>query len=91
MAAGWWPIKDVTYRRTGADWLPATRMRLDQYVDHLSRVVLGRGSDSRIVTAVCQAVGYPPSTVITGTHQVVGWMHVRVMGALLDSPDHMRR
>jgi hypothetical protein len=91
LAAGWWPTKDVTYRKAGADWLPATRMRLDQYVDHLSRVVLGRESDSRIVTAICQAVGYPPSTVITKTHQVVGWMHVRVMGALLDSPDHMRR
>jgi hypothetical protein len=91
LAAGWWPTQDVTYRSNGADWLPSPGMRLDAYADHLSRVVLGKPADERIVAAICGVTGYPASAPISAGHQVVGWMHVRVMGVLLDSPDHMRR
>jgi hypothetical protein len=91
LAAGWWPTKDVTYRKSGADWLPAASLRLDSYVDHLSRAVLGKPADARTLAAVVGVTGYPASTLVSKTHQVAGWMHVRVMGVLLDSPDHMRR
>ena len=90
LAAGWWPTKDVTYRKP-ASWLPQERIRFDQYVDHLSRVVLGTPADARTLAAVVGVTGFPASTVVSATHQVAGWMHVRVMGVLLDSPDHMRR
>ena len=91
LTAGWWPTRDVVYRSTGAAWLPQRSIRLDQYVDHLSRMMLGKGSSPRILDAVVAATGYPPGTVVTKDHQVAGWMFVRVVGALLDSPDHMRR
>jgi uncharacterized protein (DUF1800 family) len=91
LAAGWWPTKDVVYRSNGAAWLPRASLRLDEYVDHLSTSVLGKHADARTVAAVAGVTGFPASTVITASHQVVGWMHVRVMGVLLDSPDHMRR
>jgi hypothetical protein len=91
LAAGWWPTQDVVYRNTGAAWLPRTSLRLDEYVDHLSRSVLGKAADARTVAAVAGVTGYSASTVVSAGHQVVGWMHVRVMGVLLDSPDHMRR
>jgi uncharacterized protein (DUF1800 family) len=91
LAAGWWPTQDVTYRKTGADWLPQASLRLDAYVDHLSRQVLGKPADARTLAAVLGVTGYPASTLVSRTHQVAGWMHVRVMGVLLDSPDHMRR
>lgn len=91
LAAGWWPTKDVTYRTSGASWLPQRRIRLDQWVDHLCRTLLGRRSDSRMLTAVVTVTGYPPRTIITKNHPVAGWLFVRLVGALLDSPDHMHR
>ncbi|MGZ6884453.1 MAG: DUF1800 domain-containing protein [Nocardioidaceae bacterium] len=90
LAAGWWPTKDVSYRRPAA-WLPQQQIRLDQYVDHLCRMVLGKPSTSRILSASISAVGYGPSALITADHPVSGWLFVRLMGVLLDSPDHMRR
>jgi uncharacterized protein (DUF1800 family) len=89
-AAGWWPTADVTYR-TAASWLPQPSIRLDQYVDHLCRVLLGRVSTSRILTAAVTATGFGPATLITPTHMVSRSAFVRLVGTLLDSPEHMRR
>jgi uncharacterized protein (DUF1800 family) len=91
LTAGWWPTKDVTYRKSGAAWLPRSRIRLDQWVDHLCRVILGKPSDARLLRAVVTATGYPPATVVTKDHQLAGWLFVHLVGTLLDSPDHMRR
>jgi len=89
-AAGWWPTQDVTYR-TGATWLPQPSIRLDQYVDHLCRVLLGRVSNARILTAAVTATGFGPATLITKDHLVSRSAFVRLVGTLLDSPEHMRR
>jgi uncharacterized protein (DUF1800 family) len=89
-AAGWWPTQDVTYR-TAASWLPQPSIRLDQYVDHLCRVLLGRSSTSRILGAAVAATGFGPATLITPTHLVSRSAFVRLVGTLLDSPEHMRR
>jgi uncharacterized protein (DUF1800 family) len=91
LAAGRWPTRDVTYRRTGTAWLPRPRLRLDEWVDHLCRAVLAKPSDSRLLGAVVAATGYPPATVVTARHPLAGWLFVHVVGTLLDSPDHMRR
>lgn len=90
LTAGWWPTEDVVYR-SPASWLPERSLRLDRYVDHLSRVLLGRPSDARTLAAAVAAVGYPPNTVVTREHAVAGWLFVRLAGVLLDSPDHLRR
>jgi hypothetical protein len=89
LAGGWWPTKDVTYR-TPASWLPQPRIRFDRYVDHLSRMMLGRPSTTRILNSAIAATGCGPATVITKDHAVSSWLFVRLVGALLDSPDHMR-
>jgi uncharacterized protein (DUF1800 family) len=91
LAAGWYPTQDVTYRASGASWLPTGRIRFDRWVDHLCRVLLGRRSDSRMLTAAVTVTGYPPRTVVTRDHPLASWLFVRVVGALLDSPDHMHR
>jgi uncharacterized protein (DUF1800 family) len=90
LTAGWWPTRDVTYVRPAA-WLPQSRIRLDQYVDHLSRMLLGRPSTSRVLSAAVAAVGYPPATVVTRDHELSQWLFVRLVGVLLDSPEHLRR
>lgn len=90
LAGGWWPRRDVTFR-SPSSWLPAPTVRLDQYVDHLCRAVLGKRSESRILQAVVDATGYPATTLVNSNHAIGTWMFVRVLGVLLDSPDHMRR
>lgn len=90
LTAGWWPREDVAYR-SPASWLPERSVRLDRYVDHLSRVLLGRPSNARILGAALEAVGHGPATKVTRAHPLAGWQFVRLAGALLDSPDHMSR
>lgn len=90
LGAGYWPTVDVRHRSYGS-WLPERRIRLDAYVDHLCRMLLGRGSTSRELKAVCQATGLRPAEVITKDHALCRWMFVRLAAVLLDSPDHMSR
>ena len=90
MANGWWPDGNARYRKPVA-WLPERRLRFDEYVDHLSRMLLGRGSTPRLLTAAVQATGFGPSTIVTPDHQVAGWMSGRLLTTLLDTPEHMSR
>ena len=67
-------------------------LRLDEYVDHLCRSVLGKPADARTVGGRRRRHRLPgraPSS--PRATRSCGWMHVRVMGVLLDSPDHMSR
>jgi hypothetical protein len=90
LIGGWWPDRAVTYRRH-ADWLPQRRIRFDAYVDHLCRTVHGRGSTPRLLEAAVQATECRPREVISRDHPVAGWLFVRLMAVLLDSPEHMTR
>jgi uncharacterized protein (DUF1800 family) len=90
LIGGWWPTKDVVYR-SPASWLPQATLRLDEYVDHLCRTLLGKKSDSRLLSAVCATTGYGPATIVSAKHAIGSWLFVRVVAVLLDSPDHMRR
>ena len=90
LTAGWWPTKDVRYAKPRG-FLPEKQMRLDQWVDHLCRQVLGRTSNKRILDAALTAVGYGPGEKVTKDHQLTDWLFVRLVGTLLDSPDHMQR
>ncbi len=90
LTGGWWPKQDVVYRPR-ASWLPESSIRLDRYVDHMCRMILGKPSTPRILGAVVAAVGYGPATKVTPDHAICSWLFVRLVGVLLDSPDHMRR
>lgn len=90
LTAGWWPREDVRYRAP-ASWLPERRIRFDRYVDHLCRMILGKPSSTRILSAAVAATGCRPGEPVTRDHAVSEWLFVRLVGVLLDSPDHMRR
>ena len=90
LVGGWWPKEQVVFRRP-ASWLPQRRIRFDQYVDHLCRLVHGKGSSPRMLKAAVQATGVRPGEVITASHPLGSWLFVRLMAALLDSPEHMSR
>ena len=72
-------------------WLPQPRMRFDQFVDHLCRVLLGRGSTDRLLTAACQATGCRRARSSTPTTRWCSWLMPRLLTAILDTPDHMTR
>ncbi len=95
MGGGWWPKEAVNYR-LGAEWLPASALRFDTYVDHLCRTWLGRTADERLLKTAIQAVTGPESwaiitesTTVTSKHSLAGWLFPRLVSALLDTPDHM--
>jgi hypothetical protein len=90
LAGGYYPDSGVRYR-TPRSWLPQPSLRLDAYVDHVCRLLLGRGSTSLELQAVCQATGCTPATVVTAKHALARWMFVRMAIVLLDSPTHMSR
>ncbi len=90
LAGGWYPSDAVTYRRPES-WLPQRRIRFDQYVDHLCRMIHGRRSTPRLLQAAVQAVDCRPGEIITRDHPLAGWLLVRLLGVLLDSPQHMSR
>jgi uncharacterized protein (DUF1800 family) len=90
MGGGYYPRLDVRYRPARA-WLPQRRIRLDYYVDHLCRMILGRRSTSRDLMAVCQATGRAPTEIVTATHPLARYQFPRMVACLLDSPSHMSR
>ncbi len=90
LTAGWWPTKDARYKKP-EKFLPEKEIRLDAWIDHLSRQILGRPAGKRLVKAAVAAVGYRPGEKVTKDHALAQWLFVRLVGALLDSPDHMQR
>lgn len=90
LAGGYYPKRGVVYR-SSASWLPQRRIRFDQYVDHLCRLVLGRPSTPLLLQAAVQAVECRPAEVVHKDHRVATWLHTRLMAVLLDSPEHMTR
>lgn len=90
LGGGYWPTGNVTYRDPGS-WLPERRIRFDELVDHLCRVVLGRPSTSRILGAACIVGQARPRDVVTADHPVVRYRMGRILTMLLDTPQHMNR
>ena len=94
LAGGWYPKGQVEYRAPAyflPDDFPATGVPFARLVDHLSRVVLGRTSTTRILRAACEGCDIEPTEVITGSHALMRYKFHRLLAVLLDSPAHMTR
>ncbi len=88
--AGWWPSNGARYRST-TYWVPREPLRLDAYVDHLSRTFFGIPAPDWLVRTAVQATGLRAREVVSRDHAVADWLGVRLIGALLDTPLHMTR
>ncbi len=91
LSGGWMGEQGSVRYRSRKSWLPADRLRFDAFVDHLCRVLLGRGSSDRLVTAACQATGCRRGEMVDDQHQLVSWMMPRLLTAILDTPEHLTR
>ena len=90
LAGGYSPSQQATYL-TPASYLPQASIRFDRFVDHLCRVLLGRGSTPVLLDAACEGTGTGVAEVVTADHAVIRWKFARLVAALLDSPEHMTR
>ncbi|GAB4003853.1 hypothetical protein GCM10028772_08680 [Nocardioides ultimimeridianus] len=91
MAGSWWPTVGATYRRQ-LGWLPERRLRFDLFVDHLARVIHGRGSTPLLLQVACEATGCRPGDVISAQHPLFAWQDLpRLLTVFLDCPTHMTR
>lgn len=90
LAGGYYPKLAVRYR-SGASFIPATRMSFAAYVDHLSRTLLGTPSTEKVLRAACAATKLSPTTTITRKHGVARYQFPMVASVLLDSPAHLTR
>lgn len=73
--------------RPHADWLPEDGITLAEFVDHLSRVLLGRDSTDRLLNACTTSVGFGANEVITSTHTIIRHNRVRhLLSLVLNQP-----
>ena len=59
LAGGYYPDGGVRYRKP-ASWLPQPSLRLDRYVDHMCRMLLGRPSTSLDLKAAARPPAAAP-------------------------------
>ena len=82
---------DPTFARAtrpgGAELLPRSSMRFDQYVDHLSRQLLGIAATDRLVRAACAATGLSIATKVNSSSAATNEDWPRLLVSLFDSPD----
>lgn len=90
LSGGYYPNGEVVHR-TPASWLPQSRIRHDRLIDHMCRVLLGRPATERLVGAVVLATQVPAHEQITSSHPLVRYRFLRLLTALLDTPEHMTR
>ena len=89
-AGHWYPSSGIRYRSHGS-WLPQKRIRFDLLVDHLCRLLHGRGATSTLLGAACLCLDMEPGTVVTRDSWIVRYRMPHLLGLLLDTPAFMTR
>ncbi len=74
-------------RPSGVDLLPASSLRFDQFIDHLSKLLFGFPATDRMVRAACAVTGLAISAVVNSTSAATNDDWPRVLVSLFDSPD----
>lgn len=90
LAGGWWPTKQVKYRKA-KHWVPRWGMPFEDLVDRLSRNLTGRPASQRLIRTCCQITGVKRTDPITREHGIVTWQMPLVIATILDTPDFMTR
>ncbi len=90
LGSGYWPTVDVAYRAP-RKYLPESGMRFDVLVDHLCRVLIGRGSTAALLEAACKGCDVSPADTITRQHAVMRHKFPRLISSVLDTAEHMTR
>ena len=89
-AAHNWPRTGVDYPPV-SHWFPQGSMAFRDLVDHLSRVLHGRASDSRLLKACCTATGIEAGEKVSPQHPIIKRGMGFLLVVFLDHPRHYER
>lgn len=89
-AGGYYPSEEATHRTTQS-WLPALPARFDEVVNHLSWQLLARPASADLLSAACTRLNTPAGQRIGSLADFPTYKMTRLLGTLLDSPQHMTR
>jgi len=89
-AGGYYPSKQATHR-TPASWLPRLPARFDQVVNSICRKVLARPATPELQRAASIRLQIAGSERIRSRSDLPDYKMTRLLGTLLDSPQHMTR
>lgn len=78
---------DGANRVKGPNLLPRRYLRFDQYVDHISRQLLGTPATDRLVQAACAGTGLGYGSIVSGRSVALNADWPRVLVSLFDSPN----
>ncbi len=90
MAGAWQPGTGVSFRAPES-WLPPLPSTVAGVVDHVSRQLLCRPADARLIAVVAERIDLPPDTPIRTFDDLRAWRLPRLLAAVLDTPEHMSR
>jgi hypothetical protein len=89
-AGGYYPRAQATHR-SPASWLPALPARFDVVVDHVCRQLLARPASADLQRAASIRLQISAGTRIGTSADLPAYKITRLLGTLLDSPQHMTR
>lgn len=91
LPGNWWKSTAMT-RPTQAATLPTQwPRRLDEIVEHQSRLLLGRSADPEALRAISRILQRPPSARWRRASEVDPWHLIVIRGTLLNTPHGMLR
>ncbi|RYJ06532.1 MAG: DUF1800 family protein [Actinomycetales bacterium] len=86
LSGNWWKSSSLS-RPSVAGSLPAAwPRRLDELVDHQSRILLGRVPEAGVVSTVSTMLGRKPDDRFTTVSEVSDWELTVIRGVLLNTP-----
>jgi len=89
-AGSYFPSKQATHRPP-AWWLPALPARFDEVVDHVCRKLLARPASADLQRAASIRLQIAAGERIRTSADMPAYRITRLLGTLLDSPQHMTR
>lgn len=89
-AGGYYPTLEATHR-SPESWLPRLPARFDDVVDHVCRQLLARRASADLQRAASIRLQMSPGQRVLTAADLPAHKITRLLGTLLDSPQHMTR
>lgn len=89
LAGGYYPTEGIEYQLE-AHWLGKMPVTFADLVDRMSRLLLAKPSNQRLLNTCVTAINVAADEIVTPAHRAVRRMPTLLL-ALLDTPDHMTR
>jgi hypothetical protein len=89
-AGGYYPAKEATHR-SAVSWLPKLPARFDAVVEHVCQQLLARPATAELQKAASIRLQMSAGQRVASRADLPTYKVTRLLGTLLDSPQHMTR